>query len=312
MRFVSPLIAVTDMECSKACNKQKNVMSKSISVVTEHVFRNITATEKMMNWKNTRWRYTVSGNGDKFVLAILSNTTGHLLALPVAEEFRDTFTTIALSVPPMKSFAETAEGLKLLLEREGVSVCNAIGHSNGGVYLQNLIARYPGLVDKIVFSHSLTSMNREDADTTNASEVKMYRLMRRILRILPASILTFAMGRIVLTKLCLQSGEADTRRLTALCRDDMKRITKQDLITIAGCMEDFLFNHTFTSEPYISAPHKVLIIDSPTDKIANPMQRAQMLKLCPGAQEYHFQSGGHITLVNCKNEYLSVLRRFWS
>ena len=138
-------------------------MTKNTDVVAEHVFGNITATEKIMKWKNTRWRYTVSGNGDKFVLAILSNTTGHLLALPLAEEFRDTFTSIALSVPPMKSFAETAEGLKLLLGGEGVDTCHAIGHSNGGVHLQNLIARYPGVVDKVVFSHSLTSMNREDA-----------------------------------------------------------------------------------------------------------------------------------------------------
>lgn len=287
-------------------------MTKNTDVVAEHVFGNITATEKMMKWENTRWRYTVSGNGDKFVLAILSNTTGHLLALPLAEEFRDTFTAIALSVPPIKSFAETAEGLKLLLDGKRVNRCHAIGHSNGGVHLQNLIAHYPGLVDKVVFSHSLTSMSREDACTTNASEVKMYRLMRRMLWIFPASILTFVMARMVLAKLSLQSGEADTRRLIALCQDDMKKVTKQDLITIADCMEDFLFNHTFTSEPYVSAPQNVLIIDSPTDKIANPMQRAQMLKLCPGAQEYHFQSGGHVTLVNCKNEYLSVLRRFWS
>jgi hypothetical protein len=113
-----------DMERLKPCNKQKqNAMNKSIGVVAEYVFGNITATEKIMKWENTRWRYTVSGNGDKFLLAILSNTTGHLLALPVAEEFRNTFTTIALSVPPMKSFAETAEGLKLLLDGEGVGAC---------------------------------------------------------------------------------------------------------------------------------------------------------------------------------------------
>lgn len=40
---------------------------------------------------------------------------------------------------------------------------------------------------------------------------------------------------------------------------------------MADCMEDFLFNHTFTSESYISAPQNVLIVDSPTDKLANPM-----------------------------------------
>jgi pimeloyl-ACP methyl ester carboxylesterase len=286
-------------------------MTANVTVVATHEFGNITAIEKVMQYKDTRWRYTVSGNGDKFVLAILSNTTGHLFALPLAEEFRDIFTTISLSVPPIKSFSDTAEGLKQLLDCEGIGVCNAIGHSNGGVYLQNLIARYPGLVEKVVFSHSLTSMTKNDAFTTNASEVKIYRLMRKMLRVLPVSVLTFAMARMVLKKLYLQFGEADTKRLIALCKEDMRRIKKQDFMIMANCMEDFLFNHTFTSEPYLSAPQNVLIVDSPTDKLANPMQRAQMLRLCPGAKEYHFKSGGHVTLVNCRDEYFSVLNDFW-
>jgi hypothetical protein len=174
----------------------------------------------------------------------------------------------------------------------------------------HLIARYPGLVDKVVFSHSLTSMYRNDAYTTNASEVKMYKFMRKILKTLPVSALTFLMGQTVLKKLNLQSGQADTKRLIALCKEDIKRITRQDLLTMADCMEDFLFNHTFTPEPYLSNPQNVLIIDSSTDRIANPMQRKQMLKLCPGAQEYHFKKGGHVTLVNCRNEYFSVLHHF--
>ncbi|MDR0540824.1 MAG: alpha/beta hydrolase [Dysgonamonadaceae bacterium] len=285
--------------------------AENCQTIAVHRFGNIVVTEKTVLWKNVLWRYTVSGNGDKFILAILSNTTGHLLALPLAEEFRDTYTTIALSVPPVKSFLETAEGLKLLLDCEGIRICNAIGHSNGGVYLQNLIAHYPGLIDKVVFSHSLTSMDKNDAYTTNASEVKMYRFMRKMLKALPASVLTFVLGQMVFPKLHLKSGKADTQRLINLCREDMKRISRQNFIITADCMEDFLFNHTFTSEPYTSAPQKVLIIDSSSDTVANPMQRAQMLKLCPGAREYHFENGGHLTMLNNRDEYFSLLKDFW-
>jgi pimeloyl-ACP methyl ester carboxylesterase len=287
-----------------------NQKTSEIQEVAIHNFGNISVTEKIMQWKGAKWRYTVSSNGDKSILAILSNTAGHLFVIPLAEEFRDAFTTVALSIPPVKVFSETAEGLKSLLDSEGIRTCHAIGHSNGGVYLQNLIARYPDLVDKVVFSHSLTSMDKNDAYTTNASEVKMYKFMRKILKALPVSALTFLMGKTVLKKLHLQSGQIDTKRLIALCKEDMKRMTKQDFLTMADCMEDFLFNHTFTSEPYLSNSENVLIIDSSTDRIANPMQRKQMLKLCPGAREYHFKNGGHLTLVNCRNEYFSVLHRF--
>jgi pimeloyl-ACP methyl ester carboxylesterase len=288
--------------------EKENILYKTAAV---HQFGHIMAVEKIMRWEGVQWRYTVSGGGDKFILALLSNTAGHLLALPLAEEFRDTYTTIALSVPPIRSFSKTPEGLGLILGHEGVRACNAIGHSNGGVYLQNLIARYPGLVEKIVFSHSLTSMDKNDVYTTNESEVRMYKLMRKALKFLPVSILTFALGRMVFPRLRLKSGEEDTKKLIALCGEDMKRVTKRDFIAMADCMEDFLFNHTFTSEPYISKPQNVLIIDSPTDKIANPLQRARMLELCPGAREYHFKAGGHVTMINCRDEYFSVLRDFW-
>jgi hypothetical protein len=55
------------------------------------------------------------------------------------------------------------------------------------------------------------------------------------------------------------------------------------------------------------APENVLILD----RVANPKQRAQMLKLCPGAKEHHFKSGGHMTMVNCRDEYFSALGNFW-
>lgn len=286
-------------------------MKTQTTVVATHVFGNITVSERLMHWNNTQWRYTVSGNGNSTILAILSNTTGHLLGLPLAEEFRDTYTTIALSVPPIQSFSETANGLKALLDCEGVSSCNVIGHSNGGVHLQNLINRYPNVADKIIFSHSLTSMDKDDVNTINASEVKAYKLMRGMLKVLPVSILTTALGRMVFPKFSLQSGRSDTDRLIRLCKEDMKKYSKQDFLMMASCMEDFLFNYTFTSDPYVNKPQEVLIVDSPTDKIANPMQRAQMLKLCPGAQEHHFKSGGHVTMINCQDEYFSLLNRFW-
>lgn len=286
-------------------------MKPQTTVVATHVFGNITVSERLMHWNNTQWRYTVSGNGNSTLLAILSNTTGHLLGLPLAEEFRDTYTTIALSVPPIQSFSETANGLKALLDCEGVRSCNVIGHSNGGVHLQNLINRYPNVADKIIFSHSLTSMEKDDVNTINASEVKAYKLMRGMLKVLPVSILTTALGRMVFPKFSLQSGRSDTDRLIRLCKEDMKKYSKQDFLMMASCMEDFLFNYTFTSDPYVNKPQEVLIVDSPTDKIANPMQRAQMLKLCPGAQEHHFKSGGHVTMINCQDEYFSLLNRFW-
>ena len=283
----------------------------SISIIKKYDFDNFTAVEKVLTIDGNRWRYTVSGNEKRFLLAILSNITGHLLGLPLAEEFREEFITIALSVPPMHTFADTAIGLKAILDAEQVTKCSVIGNSNGGVYLQNLIKQYPGIADKIVFSHSLTSMNPSDVNTTNASEVRIYSKMRKILKVLPVSVLTYGLSRAFCPKLRLQSGKTDTNKLIALCKEDFKRISKQDFYTMADCMEDFLFNHIFTSEPYINRPKDILIVDSESDNLANPMQRKEMLELCPNANEYHFKTGGHITIINCREEYFLLLHKFW-
>lgn len=267
--------------------------------------------EKSIEIDNVEWKYTVSGNGNKMVLAILANTTGHLLALPLAENFSLSHTIVALSVPPISTFSKTADGLKALLDFENISSCDAIGQSNGGVYIQSLVSKYPEYIDKIVFSHSLTSMDKNDAYTINASELKVYKKIKTILKICPVSFLIFALQKLFVPKIHLVSGNEATIKLKHLCKSDLKKLTKQDFLTMSRCMEDFLYNYTFDSTPYSIKPDKILIIDSESDKLANPMQRQEMLRLCPNAKEYHFKSGGHVTVLNCQEEYFSILEKFW-
>ena len=203
--------------------------------------------------------------------------------------------------------------MKALIDAEGIKSCDAIGHSNGGVYLQGINQQYSGMIEKVVFSHSLTSMDKNDVYTINKSERNVYRLMRVILKILPVSILTNQLVKMVVNdNFYLKVGKEATQQLKALIKKEVRKITKQDMYVMATCMEDFLFNHIFTSKPYEAHPENVLIADSPSDHVANPMQRAEMLKLCPRAQTYHFTKGGHVTLINCRDEYFSMLHKFFA
>ncbi|SJZ59767.1 Pimeloyl-ACP methyl ester carboxylesterase [Pilibacter termitis] len=276
--------------------------------VKNYTFGNFEVQQKTFEFEGVQGKYTVSGEGKSFLLAILSNNTGHLLALPLAKEFRKDYTTIALSMPPVAQFSQTAEVLREILELEGVRECHMIGHSNGGVHLQNLISKYPEFAKKIIFSHSLTAMEEKDAQTTNASELRIYKWARRVLKVLPVSVLTNRLGKMVLPKLEFWNDEVATKLLRELCREDMKLITKEDFLAMITCMEEFLYEYTFTSETY--AEKEVLILDSPTDKIANPLQRAKMLELAPNAKHYEFQSGGHVPMVSCPREYMTVVKEF--
>ncbi|MDR1986634.1 MAG: alpha/beta hydrolase [Treponema sp.] len=195
----------------------------NIRTVETYTFGNLTVYEKTFEKDGIEWRYTISGNGGKYLLAILANIAGHLLAIPLAEELMETYRVIALSVPPVPVFLETAEGLKNILDIENIVSCDVIGHSNGGVHLQNLISKYPQYINKIIFSHSLTSMEKNDAFSINASEIKVYKIMRGILKIFPASALTISLLSAASPGLNLKSGKIERKKLKTFLKICMKK-----------------------------------------------------------------------------------------
>lgn len=268
-------------------------------------------TVKELNIGKQVWRYSVSGNGEKVLLALMGNVVGHYFALPLAEALKDQYKVIALSVPPLPEFSLSASGLASILEHENVIRCHAIGHSNGGVHIQNLVHYRPDLVDKIIFSHSLTSMSEEDAYKINDTEVEFYRKAKFAMKIIPTTILLNAIGGKFAGKIQLNAGSNYTKALRERIKTEIKSLNKTDILTIINCMEDFLFNHTFTSEDYKVRTNGVLLLNSPTDKLVNSRQKAAMRQLCPGAKEYVFEKGGHIPMIAYPKEYYSVVKDFF-
>jgi pimeloyl-ACP methyl ester carboxylesterase len=256
------------------------------------------------------WRYSVSGNGKKHLLALMINVAGHVFALPLAETVHEHYVVIALSVPPLPRFALSGEGLAAILRHEDVRCCDAIGHSNGGVHIQNLIRHDPNVVNKVIFSHSLTSLSQNDVHTVNDTEARFYRLAKAVMKVMPLSVLVNALGGKMMKKLKLESSEKYTEAMRALCREELNLLTKVDLLGIIRCMEDFLQNHTFQNDWYRARPGKVLLLNSPTDKLVNPRQKEAMRKLCPGAREYQFSRGGHTPMVEYPEEYFRVVKEF--
>jgi pimeloyl-ACP methyl ester carboxylesterase len=244
------------------------------------------------------------------ILALLGNMVGHYFSLRLVEELHGLYRVIGLSVPSLPEFPLSPVGLATILEYENVSCCDAIGHSNGGVHIQGLVGYRPSLVDKIVFSHSLTSLSVEDAYTTNDTEVALYRKAKTVMKILPASILLNAMGGKFANGVRLKSGGSDTEMLRRRIKAEIKLLGKSDVLGIIGMMEDFLFHHTFSPDSYRDRANRVLLLNCPGDKIVNPRQKTAMRQLCPGAKEYAFERGGHTPMLAYPEEYYGVVRDF--
>lgn len=285
-------------------------MNKAEIMIRRDHYGKFNSTIKEIKIGNERWRYSVSGNGNHYILALMSNVAGHVFALPLAEALQEHYRVIALSIPPLPSFHLSGDGLAAVLKHENITCCDAIGHSNGGVHIQNLIASHPQMVDKIIFSHSLTSMSAQDAYTVNNTEVELYRKAKILMKIFPTSILLNALGGQFTKKIKLAAGEKDTSAMQKLFKAELKLLNKKDLLLIVECMEDFLFNYTFDKKYYQEKAGKILLLNSPTDRIVNPRQEKAMRMLCPQAQTYQFKKGGHTSMLTCPEEYYEVVKHF--
>ena len=95
-----------------------------------------------------------------------------------------------------------------------------------------------------------------------------------------------------------------------LFKAELKLLKKKDLLLIVECMEDFLFNYTFDKKYYQEKAGKILLLNSPTDRIVNPRQEKAMHMLCPQAQTYQFKQGGHTSMLTCPEEYYEVVKHF--
>lgn len=279
-------------------------------VIQTHNYKKFTSTIKELQIGDQIWRYSISGKGSKVLLALLGNVVGHYFALPLAEELHGQYKVIALSVPTLPAFSLSGAGLAAILMHENVTCCDAIGHSNGGVHIQNLVHYRPYLVDKIIFSHSLTSLSEQDAYTVNDTEVEFYRKAKMAMKILPVSILLNVMGRKFAGQIGLKSDLNNTKMIRKQIRADIKRLSRVDILAIISCMEDFLFHHTFNPDDYRSRINRVLLLNSPTDKMVNTKQKAAMRQLCPGAKEYVFEKGGHTPMITYPDEYYRVIKDF--
>lgn len=286
-------------------NKMNEVKEK---IISEEDYGSFQTIIKELQIGNETWRYSISGNGGKLLLALPANMGGHYSAFPLIDEVHTSYTIIALSVPPLPKFELSAQGLATIIAHEKFTCCDAIGHSNGGVHIQNLIKHYPKMVDKVIFSHSLTSMSKEDAYQVNDTELRFYKKTKIVIKMLPLSLVLSIMGGKFAKAIRLKSGEKYSLNAQMRMKEDLKLLSKKDVTTIIDCMEDFIYNHTFSSEDYTNK--SVLLLNSPTDKLVNEKQKIAMRKLCINAEEYSFEKGGHTPMLSNPKEYYNIVKNF--
>jgi maspardin len=245
------------------------------------------------------WRYRVFGAGTRTFLVIpggeLVNDLGFEFALAIGETHR----VIYPAYPRASSIEELADGLRAILDVEGIAQVAILGASFGGAVAQVFIRRHPDRVRELILSNTGVPL---------PYLARAVRITYWIAKTMPWG-LTSKLLRKPLLKTVDQSN-ADhafwAGYLEELCSS---RLTKADILSNMLIQHDYHCRFHFTSEDLKDWHGRVLIAESDTDAIGSRRRKA-LRETYPQASVHTFHNAGHAPMFTRCDEYLRMVQDF--
>jgi pimeloyl-ACP methyl ester carboxylesterase len=245
------------------------------------------------------WRYRVFGSGEQTFLCIpggeLVNDLGFEFALAVGEAAR----VIYPAYPRTSSIEELADGLRAILDAEGIDHVSLLGASFGGAVAQIFVRRYRNRVSQLILSNTGVPL----------PHLAMPVLMTYwIARILPWALTSTLLRKPLLTTVD-QSGTDRAFWVGYLDELFSARLTKEDLLSNTLLQRDYHRRFHFTPEDLKDWNGRVLIAESDTDVIG-PARRKALRETYPQAEVHTFHNAGHAPMFTRYAEYLRMVQDF--
>lgn len=119
--------------------------------IAEQVRRFEAAYGKELVVAGTRWRYYRLGGGPA-VVWLTGGLRRAALGFGFMELLARQYTIVAPDYPVLRSVGEFDQGLRAILEAEGIGRFHLVGQSYGGMLAQAYLTRHPHAVDRLVLS----------------------------------------------------------------------------------------------------------------------------------------------------------------
>jgi pimeloyl-ACP methyl ester carboxylesterase len=245
------------------------------------------------------WRYRVFGAGARTFLAVpggeLVNDLGFEFALAIGETHR----VVYPGYPRASTIEELADGLRAILDVEGITQVAILGASFGGDVAQVFVRRHPDRVRELILSNTgvpLPSLARPVRITYWIAKTMPWGLTSRLLRK-------------PLLKIVDQSGADHTFWAGYLDELFSTRLAKADVLSNVLIQHDYHCRFHFTPEDLKDWHGSVLIAESDTDVIG-PRRRQALRETYPQADVRTFHNAGHAPMFTRYDEYLRMVQDF--
>jgi len=245
------------------------------------------------------WRYRVFGAGEQTLLVIpggeLVNDFGFEFALAMA----DAHSVVYPAYPRAFSIEDLADGLRAILDAEGIRQVAILGVSFGGAVAQIFVRRYPNRVSELILSNTGVPLPHLAMPV---------HITYWIAKMIPWT-LTSKLLRKPLLKTVDQSGTDHPFWASYLEELFSARLTKADILANILLQHDYHRRFRFTSEDLKDWNGRELIAESDTDVIG-PSRRKALRDTYPQAKVHTFHNAGHAPMFTRYAEYLRMVEDF--
>lgn len=242
------------------------------------------------------WTYILTGTGERTLLFLHGMGGAYDIWFQQIEPLRYDFRIVSITLPKVHSLEGAVDGIKAILDHEGINKTSIIGTSMGGYIAQYFLQVDPDRVDRLVLGNTFPP-NHLFAEN-NAG-------LRRWIPFIPEWYIMRefrqnASERVVPASENSALVEAYLHEQYSGLMSKGQFIGRMDVV-----LDYFEPNYNIA---HIGVPK--LIIESDNDPLIPPQLQDGLKALYPEAVVFAFQGKGHFPYLNQPEGYTQTLRRF--
>ncbi len=245
------------------------------------------------------WTYRATGNGTQALL-LLPGAVGSGEAFFTLTPFLiDTHRILAIAYPRVDSLARLLDGLRAILDREGLESTDMVGGSFGGLIAQAFLRRFPQRTRRIALSATGPAKVERAASNQRWSQ-RVGRLPIVVSRALLRTIVRVSLKKVTTDRAFWRSfyGRA------------IAGITRDELVARYALSAD-IDRH---GPPSLAAlPEwrgEILILEGDADRISRGSSRQTLRSLFPDARVKTFAGAGHAISIERRDEWTAAVAEF--
>jgi pimeloyl-ACP methyl ester carboxylesterase len=247
------------------------------------------------------WEYITGGQGQETLVIFPGGTRSSEVGFRLIQVLENDYRVIGPTYGCVNTMDELVEGIRAILDAEGVQQAHCFGSSLGGTLVQCFVRKYPQRVKTVIAG---------DTTIPDKALVKKARRNIQLARWIPMWLIRRAgLRRLEEFYAALPAGEREF--WNAYMREASTRfLNKPWTVSASRCGADFFMNYSFSRQDLEPWQGRILLIESDDDQAFGLRQREALKATYPQAQVHTFHAAGHIPAITREPEYITLIRDF--